>query len=139
MGIVTQSSWSAEPSPAFAASDGPAPRTDSPSEPVAKPDGRLGTVGYAIGAQRRGQVEGRAAINQTSILSANEEARGDVEVGAPAVHESSSSLCRGSSRIGGIEHAATDAGPHKGCEVPQSIPVTNTTRPLILLELYTLH
>jgi hypothetical protein len=32
---------------------------DSELEPVAKPDRRLGPVGYAVGAQRRGEVEGR--------------------------------------------------------------------------------
>src|SRR5207237_9498839 len=71
----------------------PGIQTDSQSEPVAKPDGRLRPVGNAVGSQRWGKVEGRTVVNQSPILGANEDPFGDVEVGAPAVDECSSSLC----------------------------------------------
>src|SRR5436190_24155170 len=136
MDFTAQLYWSAEPSPAFLANNGSASSTDSQSEPVAKPDGRLGPVGYAISAQRCGQVEVRTVVNQSPILGANEDSLGDVEVAAPAIHECRSSLCRGAGRIRGREHQAADASLNKWREVPQSMPVDVGRSHLMLVRLH---
>jgi len=48
-------------------------------------------MSYAIQSRDGRQVESRAVINQSSILSASEEAVRDIEVGASAVDKFSSS------------------------------------------------
>src|SRR5438477_889216 len=111
--------------------------TDLPSELVAKSDGRFGAMGYAVDAHCRGQVESRTVVDQASVLSAQEEPFGDVEVRAPAVHERSSRLCGSSGRVGGIEHQAADAGFNKWREVPQGMPVDISRGDFVLVRLDT--
>src|SRR5260370_7372986 len=136
MGLVRQWGWSAEALAGFWAEHRSASRKDSESESVAKPDGRLGPVGYAICPQGWGQVEGRTVVNQPPILGANEDPLGDIEVGASAVHECRSSLCRGSLRIRGSEHQAADASLNKRREVPQSMTVDIGCGHLMLVRLH---
>src|SRR5258708_6075140 len=135
MNFASQSRWSVERSPAFPASNRSASRTDSQSEPVDNPDGRLGPVGYAIGSKRWGQIEGWTVVNQPPILCANEDPVGEIEVGASAVNECSASLRRGCRRIRGSEYQAANASLSKRREVSQCMPVNVGCGHLMLVRL----
>src|SRR5215469_2577009 len=95
----------------------------SRSEPVTEADGRFGTVGYAIGAQRLGEIEGRAIVDETAILSAQEEAVREVEIGASAVNESGAGLRRSSRGVARIKDQGADSGFGKRREVVEGVPV----------------
>src|SRR5580692_2743302 len=91
-------------------------------ESVAKTDGRLGAMGYAIGALHRDQTISRAIVDEPAILGANEELLGDVEVGARAINEPCSRLRRGSGSIPGIEDQGAGATLHKWSEAAHLVP-----------------
>ena len=93
-------------------------------------------MGYAIGTDRRGKVEGRTVVNQAPILGPEEDLSGDFEVGAAAIDECSASLRRGPRCVRRIKHQTPNARLGKRCEAPPRMAINISRSHFVLVRLH---
>src|SRR6516162_8941335 len=89
-------------------------RTSYSLKPVAKSDRRLGPMADAVQTSERGQVIGRAVVNESPILGAHEDVTREVQIGSRPVNECRASLRACPGEIPRVEDQGANTGQRKG-------------------------